>query len=73
MTIDRAEETEATAFGAASLAVEAAGDRDWAARLRRPKLGRTFTPRLDAGEAAALSASWRKFVDAQAALARSLA
>lgn len=72
LTIDRAEEAEATAFGAASLAADAAGDAAWAARLRRPKLGKTFTPEMDAGEAAALTGSWRRFVDAQAALAKTI-
>lgn len=71
LPLSRCEGGQATAFGAAALAAERAG-RPWAGRLAAPRVDKVFEPRLPREEAAALAASWRAFVEAQAALSRRL-
>ena len=70
-TLERPRESEATALGAAALAAEAAG-RPWAREMTRARVEKTFASRLSAEDAAKRRADWSRFVEAQAALCRSL-
>lgn len=69
LPITRCREAEVTALGAASLAVEAAGE-SWAGRLRGTAEDRTFEPKLPGPEAEGLRQNWKAFVSAQVALSR---
>lgn len=69
--LSRCGESEATALGAAALAAEAAG-ADWTAALTRPRLDKTFEPKLERQQAERLLRQWSAFVGAQARLSREL-
>ncbi|OGR87875.1 MAG: hypothetical protein A3J74_06365 [Elusimicrobia bacterium RIFCSPHIGHO2_02_FULL_57_9] len=67
----RCEETEATALGAASLAVEGAG-ASWAGNLHKTKIDKIFKPAMEAAQAERLISAWTTFVAAQASLSRKI-
>lgn len=69
--ISRLRESEATAFGAATLAAERAS-LPWAQALRRTAADKVFLPALPEREARALCAAWRVFVEAQQGLSSRL-
>jgi len=71
LPLSRCEGGQGTALGAAALAADQAG-LAWSARLRSPRVDRTFRPRMAEGQAQGLCRSWRAFVDAQAALSRAV-
>lgn len=71
LPIERCQEAEATALGAASLAADKAGV-DWGARLRSSRADKVFEPKMPREQAAELLSSWSAFVAAQVKLSREL-
>ncbi|MEK7657272.1 MAG: FGGY family carbohydrate kinase, partial [Elusimicrobiota bacterium] len=70
--IVRLRESEATAFGAATLAAERAS-LPWAQALRRAVADKEFSPLMPEAESLGLSGAWRVFVEGQRELAAKLA
>ncbi len=69
--LERCRELEATALGAASLAVDASG-AGWGDKLRQAKVDRVFKPVMGEEERKRLLHAWSAFTKAQAALSREI-